>query len=173
MHKLLKVMCQVRLLLSLLLGLALFPLFYLEIQAGTVDVPDRPTNLLAHASSPTRVDLFWNTPANDGGSPIIGYKIEYQRLSSLGYLPLDANTNNSTTSYTHTGLTTGETYFYRVYAINDEGLSTFSIEDSAKPESNSEPLEDIVPNTPTSLTAVDMSPTSIDKQWTACYRIQN
>jgi len=154
-----------KIILSLLLGLALFPLFYLEIQAGPVDVPTKPTNLLAHASSPTRVDLFWNTPDDDGGSPIIGYKIEYQRLSSLGYLPLDANTNNSTTAYTHTGLTTGETYFYRVYAINDEGLSPFSIEDSAKPQSNSESLEHIVPNAPTSLTAVDMSPTSIDLTW--------
>jgi len=56
-------------------------------------------------------------------------------------------------------------YIYRVYAINDEGTSDFSIEGIATPQSNSEPLEDIVPNVPTSLTAVDMSPTSIELNW--------
>ncbi len=145
----------------LLLGLFLFPLFYLDIQAGSPDVPDRPTNLLAHASSPTRVDLFWNTPEYDGGSPITGYKIEYHILSSTTYLPLEADTGNVTTTYSHTSLTTGETYFYRIYAINDEGTSNFSIEDIATPKSTSQPLEDIEPNAPTSLTAVDISPTSI------------
>ena len=56
----------------LLLGIALFPLFFLDIPVASADVPDRPTNLLAHPSSPTQVDLFWNTPENDGGSPITG-----------------------------------------------------------------------------------------------------
>ena len=56
-------------------------------------------------------------------------------------------------------------YIYRVYAINDEGTSDFSIEDIATPLSTSAPLEDIVPNSPTSLTAVDMSPTSIELTW--------
>jgi len=149
----------------LLLGLSLFPLFYLEIHAGSADVPDRPTNLLAHPSSPTRVDLFWNTPENDGGSPITGYKIEYRQLPSSTYLSLEQNTNNVTTTYAHTDLTTTETYIYRVYAINDEGTSDFSIEGIATPQSNSEPLEDIVPNVPTSLTAVDMSPTLIELTW--------
>ncbi len=57
-------------------------------------------------------------------------------------------------------------YIYRIYAINDEGTSDFSIEDIATPQSNSVPLEDIEPNAPTSLTAVDMSPTSIELTWT-------
>jgi len=148
----------------LLLGLALFPLFYLEIQAGSADVPDSPTNLLAHPSSPTRVDLFWNTPENDGGSPITGYKIEVKEGGG-SYTILDNNTGNATTAYTHTDLTTNVSYIYRVYAINDEGTSNFSIEDIATPRSTSEPLEDIVPNSPTSLTAVDISPTSIELTW--------
>jgi len=148
----------------LLLGLGLFPLFYLEIQAGSADVPDRPTNLLAHPSSPTRVDLFWNTPQDDGGSPITGYKIEVKEGGG-SYTILDNNTGNATTAYTHTDLTTNVSYIYRVYAINDEGTSDFSIEDIATPLSTSEPLEDIVPNSPTSLTAVDVSPTSIELTW--------
>ena len=39
-----------KIVLLVILGLALIPIFYLEIYAGTADVPDRPTNLLAHPS---------------------------------------------------------------------------------------------------------------------------
>jgi hypothetical protein len=152
-----------KLILFLLLGLTLFPLFYSDTLAGSPDVPREPTNLLAHPSSPTRVDLFWNTPEDDGGSPITDYKIEVKEAGD-SYSLLD-NTGNATTTYAHTGLTTGVNYIYRVYAINNEGTSAYSSEAIATPQSNSQPLEDIVPNAPTSLTAVDMSPTSIELNW--------
>jgi len=75
-------------------------------------------------------------------------------------------TSNATTKYSHTGLSTDETYIYRIYSINAEGTSDDSSPQAvATPKSNSEPLEDIVPNTPTSLTAVDKSPTSIELNW--------
>ncbi len=155
-----------KIILLLLLGLALFPLLYSDIIAGSPDVPDKPTNLLAHPSSPTRVDLFWNTPEDDGGSPITGYQIQYYKLPSTTFLNLEANTGNATTTYTHTGLTTDSTYIYRIYAINAEGTSDNSSPQAvATPKSNSQPLENIVPNAPTSLTAVDMSPTSIELTW--------
>lgn len=137
----------------------------MEVYAGSPDVPDRPTNLLAHPSSPTRVDLFWNTPADDGGSQITGYKIEYYISPSGTFLQLET-TSNATTKFSHTDLTTDETYIYRIYAINAEGTSASpSPQAIASPESSSVPLENIVPNSPTSLTAVDMSPTSIELNW--------
>ena len=92
----------------------MLPLFFLDIPIANADVPDKPTNLLAHPSSPTRVDLFWNTPEDDGGSPITGYKIEYYKLPSTTFLEL-VTTSNATTKYTHTGLTTDATYIYRIY----------------------------------------------------------
>ncbi len=76
------------------------------------------------------------------------------------------NTGNATTKYSHTGLTTDETYIYQIYAINGNGTSNnHSPQGVATPKSNSQPLENTVPNTPTSLTAVDKSPTSIDLTW--------
>ncbi len=79
---------------------------------------------------------------------------------------MELNTGNATTKYSHTGLTTDETYIYRIYAINAEGISDDpSPQAVATPKSNSQPLENIVPNIPTSLTAVDMSPTSIELNW--------
>ena len=39
-------------------------------------VPDPPTGLTATAQGRNRINLSWTAPANDGGAPISGYKIE-------------------------------------------------------------------------------------------------
>jgi len=38
--------------------------------------PNPPSGLVAVAISPTRVDLSWNAPTDDGSSLIIGYRID-------------------------------------------------------------------------------------------------
>ena len=151
-------------LLLLLVGLSLYTVLSLEVQVAYAAIPDRPTNLQAIDVSPTRVDLFWSTPENNGGSPITGYKIQV-RTGSGDFVTLNENTASTGTTYSHTGLTTGTSYIYRVFAINSQGISIASIEAIATPTSSSKPLENIVPNTPTSLTASDLSPTSIKLSW--------
>ena len=54
-------------LLLLLIGLSLCSVLSLESQVAYAAIPDRPTNLQAIAVSPTKIDLFWNTPENNGG----------------------------------------------------------------------------------------------------------
>jgi titin len=152
-------------LLLLLVGLSLLSILSFEAQVAYAAIPDRPTNLQAIPVSPTKVDLFWNTPENNGGSPITGYKIEV-RSGSGDFVTLNANTGNTGTTYSHTGLTTGTSYIYRVFAINAQGISIASAEAIATPTSSSQPLENIVPNAPTSLTASDISSTSIKLTWT-------
>ena len=44
---------------------------------------------------------------------------------------LVANTNNTTTTYSHTGLSAGTTRHYRVSAINSAGTGTASNVDTA------------------------------------------
>jgi titin len=151
-------------LLLLLVGLSLYSVLSLESQVAYAAIPDRPTNLQAIAVSPTKVDLFWSTPENNGGSPITGYKIQV-RSGSGDFVTLNENTGNTGTTYSHTGLTTGTQYIYHVYAINAQGISIASTEATATPNSSSKPLENIVPNTPTSLTASDISSTSIKLTW--------
>ncbi|HEU5221175.1 MAG TPA: fibronectin type III domain-containing protein, partial [Candidatus Nitrosotalea sp.] len=84
--------------------------------AQTATVPDAPTGFSALAVSPTSVNLNWNPPQNNGGSPITGYRIDYRIAPSSTYSTLV--TLGNLTTYTHSGLTTSKTYIYRVYAIN-------------------------------------------------------
>jgi hypothetical protein len=83
--------------------------------------PDPLTGLSGLAISPTSSKISWNVPANNGGSKIIGYKIEVKVIPG-DYTVLI--TNNANTTFKHTGLTTGKTYVYRVSAINSAGVST-------------------------------------------------
>src|SRR3972149_3177896 len=151
-------------LLLLLVGLSLCSILFLESQVAYAAIPDRPTNLQTIDVSPTRIDLFWNTPENNGGSPITGYKIQV-RTGSGDFVTLNENTGNTGTTYSHTGLTTGTQYIYHVFAINSQGVSIYSIEATATPTSSSKPLESIFPNSPVSLTASDISSTSIKLSW--------
>ena len=91
--------------------------------------PSAPQNLQA-TTGPGSVTLTWQTPSNNGGYPITGYKV-YRSTSSgteTGYVSL-GNVN----TFTNTGLTGGTTYFYKVRAVNSVGISPLSIEASATP----------------------------------------
>ncbi len=83
-------------------------------------VPDAPTNLIATATEPTRIDLVWTAPAYDGGSPITGYRIEVSENTAT-WTDLVRSTAVTTTAYGHTGLMPGSTRHYRVSAINFAG----------------------------------------------------
>ena len=133
--------------------------------AQTVTVPDAPTGFTALAVSPTSVNLNWSPPQNNGGSPITGYRIDYRIAPSSTYSILV--TLNNVTTYTHTGLTTGKTYIYRVYAINAIGTGSASQEQPATPTSSSAPPKNIAPNPPQNLVASIYSSTQINLSWSA------
>ena len=97
----------------------------------TPEVPGKPTNLMAEADGSTRIALSWEAPADDGGSAITGYRIEVSPDGSSDWDDLVADTGNDDTSYTHEGLSAGDTRHYRVSAINAEGTSDASDSDSA------------------------------------------
>ena len=127
--------------------------------------PQPPTDLNAMAVSPTTINLWWSAPANNGGSPITGYKIEV-KIIPADFTTLVSNTGNATTKYTHTSVITGKSYIYRVSAINAYGTSDPSAEAIATPTSTSAPPTNIPPNPPTGLGATAISPTMIKLVWT-------
>ena len=140
-------------------------LFSITVYSASADEPDRPTNLVADDVSPTKIELSWETPDDDGGKDITGYKIEAKSPPGSYYV-LIYNTGSNSTTFTHSNLATDKTYIYRVFAINSDGESEASPEASATPTESSEPPEQIVPNSPTQLTAQDISPTEIELEWT-------
>ncbi|WP_197054497.1 fibronectin type III domain-containing protein, partial [Nitrosococcus oceani] len=46
-----------------------------EATATTLSTPSAPRNLSATVISSSQIDLIWNAPSNNGGTPITGYKI--------------------------------------------------------------------------------------------------
>ena len=91
------------------------------ITKPAITVPGVPTDLSASTGGETRINLSWTAPGDDGGSPIIGYKIEVSPDGNTNWTDLVANTGNTATTYAHIGLAAGTTRHYRVSAINAAG----------------------------------------------------
>jgi len=137
----------------LLACLSLLLLVLIPSEISAASVPNSPTNITVIAVSPTQINIFWNAPSSDGGSPITGYKVEVK--SGSGSYSILTNTQ-STTSYSHTGLTTGTAYTYKVSAINSVGTSAASSEISTTPTSSSTAS---LPQPPSDLIGYATSPT--------------
>ena len=95
----------------------------------TVTVPSAPRNLRATPGI-SQVNLEWSAPANNGGAPITNYSV--YRGTSLGGETLLTTLGNVLT-YTDTGLTNGQTYWFKVSAVNYIGEGTSCPAISATP----------------------------------------
>ncbi len=93
--------------------------------------PSAPQNLVATGSN-NQVSLQWSAPASNGGSPITEYKV-YRGTTSGGESTTPIATV-TTTSYTDSTVTNGQTYYYYVTAVNSVGESSPSNEASATPQ---------------------------------------
>ncbi|SVA14390.1 uncharacterized protein METZ01_LOCUS67244, partial [marine metagenome] len=125
--------------------------------ALATDVPAQTTNFTATAQAGNEIDLAWTAPSN-GGSAITGYQIE-RSLDNSAWTDLIANTGNQLVAYTDINLTTDQTYYYRVSAINLVGTGTASLVDSD--------LAGDVPNQITVITATAQAGSEILIAWTA------
>ncbi len=122
--------------------------------------PNPPQNLVASIYSSTQINLSWSAPTSNGGPPVTGYRINYTLDSGAAYTNIVANSGNTLTTYSHTGLQTGHVYTYKVYAINSIGIGNASNTASASPTQII-----TVPGSPT-LSATPLSATSISLSWT-------
>src|SRR5207249_9676459 len=80
--------------------------------------PSSPSGLAATAVSSSQINLTWTTPTDNGGSAITGYKIERSTDGGTTSTTLVANTGNTATTYSDTGLAHTTDYNYRASAIN-------------------------------------------------------
>ncbi|OLS18881.1 MAG: Amylopullulanase precursor [Candidatus Heimdallarchaeota archaeon LC_3] len=91
-------------------------------------IPSTPSGLIA-TSGNSEISLSWTIP-NNGGNPISSYKIYRSLISGSGFSSIGTNTTNS---YIDSGLANGDTYYYKVSAINSNGEGAQSSEASATP----------------------------------------
>jgi fibronectin type 3 domain-containing protein len=89
-------------------------------------VPSAPRNFEAN-SGPQHIDLAWEAPSSNGGSSIIAYHIyRGSAPAQLSYL-----TDTALTIYIDSDVSLGQTYYYRVAAVNSMGEGGSSSEVSA------------------------------------------
>jgi hypothetical protein len=111
--------------------------------------PSAPQNLAAKGGN-GQVSLTWNPPVSNGGSTIICYDVYRGTISGgEGATPI-ATVGGSTTSYTNSGLTNVQTYYYTVTALNVVGQSPPSNEASAKPTTTGDTTSTVVKPNPSS-----------------------
>ena len=122
--------------------------------------PGAPAGLAATQDVERRIDLSWSAPADDGGVSITGYRIEVSTDGSA-WSDLVANTENTATTHSHTGLRGGATRHYRISAINSAGTGV----ESNTATGTTAPAT--VPGAPTELTATTNWEKWIDLSWMA------
>ena len=144
-----------------------FTRWYLVTDSTITDdettVPGVPTDLSASTGGDTRINLSWTAPGDDGGSPIIGYKIEVSPDGNANWTEFVANTGNTTTTYAHSGLAVGTTRHYRVSAINSAGAGDPSNIDDATTRPITGPITG---------GGGGPSPSKIDFEWTVTRDIE-
>ena len=102
-----------------------------------------------------RIDLSWSAPANNG-APITGYQVE-RSLDNSGWTTIAAS--NAGTTYSDTGLSSNQIYYYRVSAINAVGTGPLSTAANA--------TSTTVPQAPTIGTASRTNNTTVSLTFTA------
>ncbi|XP_073797125.1 obscurin isoform X11 [Danio rerio] len=87
----------------------------------TIAVPDPPEDPELVSKGPTFITLSWFTPLSDGGSPIIGYRVEMRLVDSVLWLPCHTEPVFNT-EFLVENLIPGAGYRFRVAAINRAGI---------------------------------------------------
>ncbi|XP_014665457.1 PREDICTED: twitchin-like isoform X3 [Priapulus caudatus] len=119
--------------------------------------PSQPAITEYHAYS---ISLDWKKPDSDGGNPIAGYMIE--RRNKGGNVWTKCNmTPVPTTNFAATGLTEGQTYEFRVMAVNAAGPGEPS--QVSQPQVAKEPIS--TPDPPGTVTVDDITRNSADLSW--------
>ena len=92
-----------------------------EDEPAAATTPGAPTLSTLMIVTSGSIILSWSEPADDGGSPVTGYRIEYSEDSGDTWQTLVEDTGTTETEYTHGGLEPETTLHYRVSAINEHG----------------------------------------------------
>ena len=131
----------------------------------TLDRPGAVQDLTAMGVNTDTINIGWDPPADDGGSDILGYRIQASNDGGNTYSVLRSSSTGSeadtASEYVHDGLEPDETWHYLVSAINSTGEGTIT------GTSATTKREGEVPGAPTELNAEPDGTTAIDLDWDA------
>ena len=85
-----------------------------------------PVNVQAAPDGDSAIDVSWDPPADDGGSPIRYYEVQWSADGTGGWRGAGRTTDAETRTFKHTGLSFGTTRYYRVAARNGVTLGEWS-----------------------------------------------
>ncbi|MDN5205237.1 fibronectin type III domain-containing protein [Fulvivirgaceae bacterium BMA10] len=117
--------------------------------------PAVPSALTVSTVTTSEISLSWT----DNSTTESNFIVESSATSGSGYTVL-ATLGPDVTTYVHSGLTSGQTVYYRVKATNVSGDSGYSSEVNGTTNAITS-----VPSDPSSLAAIATSSTSIDVSW--------
>jgi len=109
-------------------------------RGGSATPPGAPTGLSAIAGDAS-ASLSWTAPTFDGGSALTGYRV-YRGTTAGNESFLQSV--GTTTSFQDTGLTNGQTYSYKVSAVNSVGEGPLSTGAQATPNGLDPPTTPLV-----------------------------
>ena len=121
-------------------------------------VPDPPTLTLVTPIVGAQHTIDWTAPSNNGGFAVTGYEIERSTTSGSGFATVGQVGNVLTWTDPTANLVLGDTYYYKVLAINQQGTSTPSNEGSG--------LTGDKPSAVTNVTADALVNYEINVNWT-------
>jgi len=128
-----------------------------EACATTQDQAEPPDNLIVTAIDGSQINVQWDTPPDDGGSEITGYKIERQKTTDPFQILFAERQPESNRILNDTGREVGTTYTYRISAITGFGQGeTAQASDTT----------DATPQAPQNFACSPASSTAINLSWT-------
>ena len=123
--------------------------------------PGAPLNFTATSPGQAEIRLSWGRPSSDGSSPITGYRIQASQDGST-WTTLVPNARPGSLTYSHTALSAGSTWHYRVAAINSAGVGPWP---NVATASTVSPVTPQVPGPPVNPAATPEGTTSIRLTW--------
>ena len=97
-----------------------------EVTTRAPGISSAPTNVRAAPDGETAIDVSWYAPADDGGTPITRYEVQWSTDGVSGWNNAGRTSYGTTLTFKNTRMTFGTTRYYRVAARNSQGLSAWS-----------------------------------------------
>ena len=92
------------------------------ISYTTASLPNAPSNLLKLSQTVSSITLKWT----DNASNETGFRVERSTNNDTSFTQISGNLGANTSLFVSTSLTAGDTYYYRVRAVNAVGFSSYS-----------------------------------------------